>query len=145
MIINWKQVFPTTWSVSVAERRLWAHTLGSASSPGRKPETGGDPCRQGTSTLHGGTGSSGSSACWTRCQALQTWTFPEHKGDTDSQVCQPLLNASTLFVPLFSYSGIMNKYLQDGVYELQRHRELLVGEFLIWVVLQVWNEKEPLK
>lgn len=54
----------------------YKHTSGWAFSPGRRPETEGDPCGRGTDILHGGRGSSGSSSCWTRCQAPQTWTFP---------------------------------------------------------------------
>lgn len=63
-----------------------AHTLGWASFPGCRPETGDDPCGQGTNTLHGDTLSSDSSAYWTRCQAPQTWTFPENTELCDS-VC----------------------------------------------------------
>lgn len=63
------------------------HTKGWASSPGCKPETAGDPYRRGINTLREDTGSSGSSACWTKYQAPQTLTFPENAEDVCDSQC----------------------------------------------------------
>lgn len=77
-----------------------AHTSGWASSLGCRPETGGYLCGQDTSTLHGDTGFSNSSACWTRCQAPQTWTFPEYRGGVWLSVSH-MYAENLLFVPHF--------------------------------------------
>lgn len=67
---------PDLWELLISCTCDYKHTWGWAFSPGRRTETEGDPCERGTDILHAGRGSSGSSACWTRYQAPQTWTFP---------------------------------------------------------------------
>lgn len=79
------------------------HTKGWASSPGCMPETVGDPYGRGINTLREDTGSSGSSACWTKYQAPQTLTFPENAEDMcDSQcnICTQINRKKHFWMPL---------------------------------------------
>lgn len=123
-----------------------ARTRGSASSPGCRLRTGGDLYERGTDTLHGDKGSSDSSSCWTRCQAPQTWTFPNNTREVHDWQCSTRkkshLCVSCPFVPQFWRSVVQNNYLQNGVYELQRHRELLVAELLVRIVFHGYKEEK---